>query len=74
MVSELRTECGNPHQAATEAPVIAQECVGTLKGRFREESANQGGTTILQSSLMQSASGTIFLHPLRKSQKECEKL
>ena len=32
-------------QAATGAPVIAQECVGTLKGRFREEPVKQGGTT-----------------------------
>jgi len=45
MVLELRTDCGKPLKAATGAPVIAQECVCTLKDLHCEVQGNQGGTT-----------------------------
>ena len=48
-------------QAATGAPVIAQECVGTLKGRSREGPVKQGGTTSVLFVLDAKASRAFLL-------------
>ena len=66
-------------QAATGAPVIAQECVGTLKGRSREGPVKQGGTTSVLFVLDAKASRTFSFVPAkyrpsggRKRRFDCE--